>query len=60
MTHIENKKYLVNYFFEGSKSKSNFKIGTEHEKFLFDLKNKNPIFKYGFKTVIRLFVETRV
>jgi glutamate--cysteine ligase len=57
LTYIENKKYLVNYFFEGSKSKSNFKIGTEHEKFLFDLKNKNPIPYSGDISILKIFSE---
>ena len=57
MTQIENKKDLVNYFFNGSKSKYNFKIGTEHEKFLFDLKSKNPIPYDGDVSILRIFSE---
>ena len=57
MTQIENKKDLVSYFFKGSKSKSNFKIGTEHEKFLFDLKNKNPIPYDGDISIVKIFSE---
>ena len=43
MKHIENKKDLIDYFIQGSKIKNSFRIGTEHEKFLFNLKNKNCI-----------------
>jgi len=43
LKYIENKNQLIDYFIEGSKFKSEWRIGTEHEKFLFDLKNKNPI-----------------
>ena len=57
MTYIENKTYLVNYFFEGSKPKSNFKIGTEHEKFLFDSINKNPIPYDGDISIVKIFSE---
>jgi glutamate--cysteine ligase len=39
MYPINSKEDLVNYFISGSKLKKNVKIGTEHEKFLFDLKN---------------------
>ena len=57
MTQIENKKDLVNYFFNGSKSKYNLKIGTEHEKLLFDLKNKNPIPYDGDISIVKIFSE---
>ena len=43
MQYIENKQQLIQYFLEGSKKKDSWRIGTEHEKFLFDLKNKNSI-----------------
>ena len=42
MNFINKKEDLINYFNKGSKLKINLRIGTEHEKFLFDLKNKNP------------------
>jgi len=42
LTNISTKQDLVDYFNTGSKSKNNVRIGTEHEKFLFDLKNKIP------------------
>ena len=57
MKHIENKKDLVNYFFKGSKKKSNWRIGTEHEKFLFDINNKNPIPYDGDVSILKIFSE---
>ncbi len=38
-----SKENLISYFSKGEKSKDNFKIGTEHEKFLFNLQTKEPI-----------------
>ena len=57
MTYIENKRDLVNYFFEGSKFKDNLRIGTEHEKFLFELKNKNSIPYNGDVSILKIFSE---
>jgi len=38
-----SKENLINYFSDGEKKEENFKIGTEHEKFLFNLDTKKPI-----------------
>ena len=38
-----SKENLINYFSDGEKKEENFKIGTEHEKFLFNLETKQPI-----------------
>ena len=57
MKYIENKKDLVEYFFKGSKKKSSWRIGTEHEKFLFDLKNKNSIPYDGNISILKIFSE---
>jgi glutamate--cysteine ligase len=38
-----SKENLINYFKKGEKSSDLFKIGTEHEKFLFDIKTKKPV-----------------
>ena len=57
MKYIENKNQLINYFIEGSKSKSKWRIGTEHEKFLFDLKNKTPIPYDGDISIVKIFSE---
>ena len=37
---INTKEHIIEYFKSGIKNEKNFKIGVEHEKFLFD-KNKN-------------------
>ena len=57
MKYIENKKDLINYFIQGSKIKNSLRIGTEHEKFLFDLKNKNPIPYDGDISIVKIFSE---
>ena len=57
MQYIDNKEQLINYFFQGSKSKDSWRIGTEHEKFLFDLKNKNPIPYDGEVSILKIFSE---
>ena len=38
-----SKENLISYFSDGEKQEENFKIGTEHEKFLFNLETKKPI-----------------
>ena len=38
-----SKENLISYFSDGEKKEENFKIGTEHEKFLFNLETKKPI-----------------
>jgi glutamate--cysteine ligase len=40
---ITSKAQLVEYFSSGSKPKSAWRIGTEHEKFVFDTKTLRPI-----------------
>jgi glutamate--cysteine ligase len=40
---ITSKSQLVEYFSSGSKPKSAWRIGTEHEKFVFDAKTLKPI-----------------
>ena len=57
MAQIDNKKDLVEYFFDGSKLKSEWRIGTEHEKFLFNLKNKNSIPYDGDISILKIFSE---
>ena len=57
MQNIENKQQLVDYFFQGSKKKESWRIGTEHEKFLFDLKNKNSIPYNGDISILKIFYE---
>ena len=57
MKYIENKNQLIEYFIEGSKSRSQWRIGTEHEKFLFDLKSKKPIPYEGEISILKIFSE---
>ncbi|MEY4148162.1 MAG: hypothetical protein RL652_592, partial [Pseudomonadota bacterium] len=57
MQYIENKQQLIQYFLEGSKKKDSWRIGTEHEKFLFDLKNKNSIPYDGDISILKIFSE---
>ncbi len=40
---IDSKEKIIEYFKSGIKNKKNFKIGIEHEKFLFDSKNNKRI-----------------
>ena len=40
---IISKEHIINYFKSGIKDKKNFKLGIEHEKFLFDSKNNTRI-----------------
>ena len=55
MNFISKKEDLINYFNEGAKPKNEWKIGTEHEKFLFDLKNKNSIPYDGDVSILKIF-----
>jgi glutamate--cysteine ligase len=57
MNFISKKEDLINYFNEGAKPKNEWKIGTEHEKFLFDLKNKNPISYDSDVSILKIFSE---
>ena len=47
---ITNKEHIVNYFNSGIRDTKDFKIGIEHEKFLFD-KNKRA----DYKTILKMF-----
>ena len=57
MEHIDNKEQLIDYFFQGSKKKDQLRIGTEHEKFLFNLKKKNSIPYEGEISISKIFSE---
>src|SRR3954452_11888771 len=43
MTPIETREELVAWFEAGSKPKSQFRIGTEHEKFVFTVQGHRPV-----------------
>ncbi|HVD74685.1 MAG TPA: glutamate-cysteine ligase family protein, partial [Xanthobacteraceae bacterium] len=47
MTPIETRKELVAWFEAGSKPKSQFRIGTEHEKFVFTVEGHRPVAYQG-------------
>ena len=42
MTPIESRDDLVAWFEAGNKPKSQFRIGTEHEKFVFTVEGHQP------------------
>ena len=52
---LKNKKEIIEYFEKGSKPKQFWKIGTEHEKFLYDLNTLEPIDYYGKNGIKSLF-----
>ena len=51
---ITGKEHIINYFKSGVRDSKDFKIGIEHEKFLFD-QNKNK--RADYKTVLKMFDE---
>jgi glutamate--cysteine ligase len=56
MTPIETRDELVAWFERGSKPKSEFRVGTEHEKFPFTLEGRNPV-PYDGRRSIRALLE---
>src|SRR5438067_9631027 len=56
MTPIETRDELVAWFEAGSKPKSRFRIGTEHEKFVFTVKGHRPV-SYDGRPGIRSLLE---
>jgi glutamate--cysteine ligase len=55
-TPIETREDLVAWFEAGSKPKSRFRIGTEHEKFVFTVEGHSPV-SYGDRRGIRALLE---
>ena len=53
---IESRADLVRYLESGSKPKSEWRIGTEHEKFVYDLKTMKPV-PYDGPNGIRALLE---
>jgi len=49
---ITNKEQIINYFNSGIKDTKDFKIGIEHEKFLFDQNNNK---RADYKMVLKMF-----
>src|SRR5215467_6711270 len=56
MTPIETRDELVAWFAEGCKPKSQYRIGTEHEKFAFTIKGHRPV-PYEGRRSIRSLLE---
>ena len=55
-----NKNHLIEYFFAGVKSKSDLKIGVEHEKFLLNKDSLQPISydeNHGIKNILEKFTK---
>ncbi|MGB7077863.1 MAG: glutamate--cysteine ligase, partial [Xanthobacteraceae bacterium] len=55
-TPIERRDELVNWLAQGAKAKSQFRIGTEHEKFAFTLEGHRPV-PYEGRHGIRALLE---
>src|SRR3984885_12936218 len=56
LTPIEGRDDLVNWIAQGVKPKSQFRIGTEHEKFAFTLEGHRPV-PYEGRRGIRALLE---
>jgi glutamate--cysteine ligase len=56
MTPIETREDLVAWFEAGSKPSSRFRLGTEHEKFVFTVEGHNPV-SYEGRRGIRALLE---
>ena len=49
---IKKKEDLIKYFSSGIKDTSNFKIGIEHEKFIFDLSTNKRV---DYQIILKMF-----
>ena len=49
-----NKEDLIKYFKSGEKNKEDYRIGTEHEKFIFHLDTKKPV-EYNENGILGIF-----
>ena len=54
---ITSKRQLVDWIASGEKPKSDWRIGTEHEKFLFTLADHKPLPYEGQKASVRAMIE---
>ncbi len=57
MITVNTKEHIIEYFKSGIKNSSSFKIGIEHEKFLFDLKNNKRIDYNSIKSMFDALIE---
>ena len=51
---ITTKEHIIKYFESGIKNSNQFKIGIEHEKFLFDLNTNKRI---NYQMILKMFNE---
>ena len=51
---ITSKEHLIEYFKSGIKSKDNFKVGIEHEKFIFDVNTNKRV---DYQIILKMFEE---
>jgi glutamate--cysteine ligase len=51
---ITSKEHLIEYFKSGIKNNNNFKVGIEHEKFLFDINTNKRV---DYQTILKMFKE---
>jgi len=51
---ITSKEHIIKYFKSGIKSNDNFKVGIEHEKFIFDINTKKRV---SYQIILKMFQE---
>ena len=49
---IFSKEHIIKYFNSGIRSVNQFKVGIEHEKFLFDLNTNKRV---NYQTILKMF-----
>ena len=49
---ISSKEHIIKYFMSGIKNSNQFKVGIEHEKFLFDMKTNKRV---NYQTILKMF-----
>ena len=54
---INSKEQVIEYFRSGIKEKKNFKIGVEHEKFLFDSSRNKRVDYQKIKEMFSALIE---
>ena len=54
---IDNKEKIIEYFKSGVKQTKDFKIGIEHEKFLFNKKNNKRVDYFKIKEMFNALLE---